>query len=203
MDFSDAELAALDADTQAVGYFFRLETDPIVQLWAGAGPIKPGINAIDLTGATYQGFGELSDIPTFQQLINGAAEQLDFVLSGASITSSIVALAASQTSVVRQKACNLGIGIMGPDWKLLGPVHWTFTGVAAFLRTIKKGASNENDQTSRQIVLSVGSLFTGRRRRGLSYWTDPDQQALSPGDRFCERTVKYAEDIWKVWPPAS
>lgn len=203
MDFSADELAALDADTQAVGYFFRLETTPIVRIWAGAGPIKPGINAYDIAGHTYQGFGELSDIPTFQQLINGAAEQLDFTLSGASITPSILALAATQTNVVKLCACNLGIGIMGPDWALLGPIHWAFAGTAQFLRTVKKGAASEADQTTRSIILSVGSLFTGRRRRGLSYWTDPDQQALSPGDRFCERTVVYAEDIWKVWPPAS
>ncbi len=52
----------------------------------------------------------------------------------------------------------------------------------------------------RSIEISVGTLFTGRRRRGLSYLTDRDQQARHPGDKICERTVLYSSENEKVWP---
>jgi hypothetical protein len=50
----------------------------------------------------------------------------------------------------------------------------------------------------RVIELSVGSLFTGRRRRGLSYLTNRDQQARHSGDKFCQRVSLNGQE--KVWP---
>ncbi|MDB5610376.1 MAG: hypothetical protein JWP25_7276, partial [Bradyrhizobium sp.] len=55
----------------------------------------------------------------------------------------------------------------------------------------------------RTLTLSCGTLMTGRRRPGLSYFSNKDQQARFPGDRFCERTGAYATGFTKAWPTFS
>ena len=51
--------------------------------------------------------------------------------------------------------------------------------------------SIEGDVTTRTVSLSTRTMFTKRRRPGLSFFTDGEQQQLSPGDRFCENAVRY------------
>lgn len=200
MIFTDAELAVLESNTQRVGVFFRLATDSVVRLWLGIGRIKPGVNQLDpVDGGVYYGFGELVDVPAFQQLTGGTAERVDFSLSG--VSQKTLALAAVDAPTVKQRSVAVGLGIMAPEWKLLAPVHWCWRGTADFLQAAVVPAADETGQTTRSITLSVGSLFTGRRRRGLSFYTDMDQQRASPGDTFCENTVKIAAGSDKVWPP--
>lgn len=199
MVFTTAELAALQAGTQRLGAFFRLATSPAVTIWLGVGRIKPGVNTLDTAGIDmYYGFGQLVAVPAFQQLIGGKAQRVEFVMSG--VSAKVLALASLDASAIHFKTCSIGFGIMDSNWQLLGPIHWCFNGTADFLRVSVIPASDETSQTTRNITLSVGSQFSGRRRRGMSYWTDQDQQLRSPGDRFCERTVTIAELAIKSWP---
>lgn len=39
---SQPEIDALASDTQKIGIFFRMATDPVVRLWLGVSEIKPG-----------------------------------------------------------------------------------------------------------------------------------------------------------------
>jgi len=55
----------------------------------------------------------------------------------------------------------------------------------------------------RSVSLSCGTLLTGRKRPGFAYFSDQDQQARFPGDRFCERTPVYANGFNKPWPKFS
>lgn len=199
MDLSVAELAALESERQQIGVFMNLATTPTpVRLWLGIGKIEPGVNTIDLTGAAYSGFGELIDVPSVQQLINGTAERVEFRLSG--VSEEILALAASEASTVKTKRCSLGIGIMDSGWRLLGAIHWMRHYRSDFLFVDETLVDAPGNPVVRTVVLSVGSATTGRRRPGLSYLTDQDQQRLSPGDRFCERTNFYSRGTSKVWP---
>lgn len=192
---SQSEIDVLDSDTQRIGIFFRMATTPIVRVWLGVGYIKPGVNAFDATDETYNGLGELIDVPALSQLINGVADRVTFHASG--VSDDVLALTA-EGSNVKGAAVAIGIALFGSQWQQLGPPRWLFRGRADFV-TLQQQSDSGGKGIARVVELSVGSLFTGRRRRGLSYMTDADQQARHPGDLFCERTALYSEAT-KTWP---
>lgn len=191
---SSAEIDALESDTQRIGILFRMATDPIIRLWLGIGDVEAGINAYDTEAAVYSGLGELTDVPALQQLINGVADRVTFHVSGVSAKTS--AMASTEASVVKNKAVAVGMCLFGGSWQQLGVPIWLWAGKADF---VTRQQLSDGKQTTRVIELSVGSLFTGRRRRGLSYLTDRDQQSRHPGDKFCERTALLSQ-FEKVWP---
>jgi hypothetical protein len=199
MILNTAELAALESDVVNIGIFFRLETTPIVRLWLGFGKIDPGVNVYDLTGAEYVGFGEIGAVPNFKQLINGAAERVDFTISG--VSGPVLAIASGGNSQqVKGKRVAVGFAMMDEDWSLLGPVKWSANYTADYLGISQAVTGDPKNPIVRTLTLSCGSLFTGRRRPNFSYFTDRDQQNRYPGDQFCERTPIYANNFNKSWP---
>lgn len=199
LDMTDAELAAARSDAANIGVFFRLETDPVVRVWAGVGDIAAPADAYDVSGATYSGLGQLANIPTVDALINGLAQRVTFTMSG--VSPGIVASALEESDLVNGKRAALGICFFGSDWQMLSPsIRWLWRGFADYTTADQRAErSGAVPQMIRTIGLSVGTLFTGRRRRGLSYLTDHDQQARSPGDKICERTMLYNQVV-KNWP---
>lgn len=199
MIYNSAESAALEAGSQRIGLFFRLETTPVVRLWLGFGTIEPGVNRYDLTGAEYRGFGEIQNVPAVKQLINGKAERVEFTLSG--VSGDLLRIASGGDSQqVKGKRVAVGFCLMGPDWQLLGPVKWIQNYTADYLRLDQSVSEDPSQPIVRSITLSCGSLLTARRRPALSYFSNQDQQKRYPGDRFCERTPVYANGFAKSWP---
>jgi hypothetical protein len=192
---NDDEVDAIDSSTQRIGIFFRLETDPVVRLWLGVGPCRVASNAMDANGAIYTGFGELNNVPDVDQLINGVATRVEFMVSG--VSGRAMQAAVEDARSIQGAACALGVCLFGASWQQLGSPKWVFRGIADY---ITRNQETAEGGIVRTISLSVGSRFTGRRRRGLSYLTDQDQQLRHPGDRFLERTSLYAQDSNKVWP---
>lgn len=198
MNLNDDELAALESGAQRTGVFFRLDTDTPVRIWLGIGKIKPGVNAYDLAGAVYEGFGEIQNVPAFKQLINGAAERVEFSVSG--VSGNILQIASGGDSEqVKGKRVAVGFALMGPTWKLLGAIKWCANYTADYL-AIEQTPDDPMQPVIRTVKLSCGTLLTARRRPGLSYFSDPDQQARFSGDLFCQRTSVYANGFTKTWP---
>lgn len=197
LSLSTDEISVLESDTQRIGIFFRMATTPIVRLWLGVGEIRPGINAYDATDEVYSGFGQLLDVPALAQLINGVADRLTFHVSGISAETMNLAAAGSN---VKGASVAIGVALFGAQWQQLGPPKWLFRGRADYVSV--QQVSGVGGGVTRVMELSVGSLFTGRRRKGLTFMTDSDQQARHPGDKFCERTALYSEAT-KVWPTFS
>lgn len=198
MDFNAAETAALDADAQRIGVFFRLDVDPLLRLWLGMGPIAPGVNVLDAAGATYLGAGELANVPDFDHLINGAAQRVEFTLSG--VSPGVLAQLSAAANTVRDKLVAVGLGIMGADWQMLGAVRWCWRGYGDYLALQRSPVDGLEGGAVQSALLSAGTLMTGRRRGRNAYWTDQDQQRRAAGDRFCERTALYRDEVRKVWP---
>lgn len=201
MIFADTELAALQSDIVRIGAFMRLTTTTSIErLWAGVGQIAPPPDALDTGGGEiYTGTGLLVKIPPFQQLINGAADRVSFVLNATS--SDIMALAASQSASIARQPCDFGIALFDQTWQLLGPIHFIRRGYADFVHlSTVGGKQTKNGMAIRTAALSSGSLFTGRRRRGISYLSDYDQRQISSDDSSCERTVMYSTLGQKNWP---
>lgn len=197
VSLSPDQVNVLDSDTQRLGFLFRLDTDPTpTRFWLGVGDCPVAANAFDATGATYSGLGQLLDLPVLQQLINGVADRVSINASG--VSADVAILASAESDTIKNRAVNIGLLIFGPDWAQLGPPIWLWSGFADFV-TLDQSADTSKGGFIRTIGLSIGSLFTGRRRRGLSYLTDQDQQLRHPGDKFCERTALYSE-FTKVWP---
>ena len=204
MNFTAAENAALERDLQRLGVFFRIDTDPVERLWCGVGKIEPGVNAFDLTGASYKGFGEIGDVPALNQLINGQADRVELSISGKLPIETMIGVSMAD---VRGKQCAIGFALMDGDWQLIGPVRWLRRGRADALTASQMETQDPEQPIVRSVRLSVGSLMTNRRRSGVSYLVDYDQkrrsQAINPAgtpDRFCERTTAYSQQAQKVWP---
>lgn len=197
MNFNDAELAALQSGVQNIGVFFRLDTDPVVRLWLGVFDIEPGVNVYDAEGARYAGFGELRDVPAFKQLLNGAAERVEFVLSG--VSGEVLQKALDDADEVKGKRVATGFALLDASFALLGPVHWTARYIADFLAREQQSAETASSIV-RTVRLSCGTRFTGRRRPAYSYFSDQDQQARFSGDLFCNLAATYAHGFQKSWP---
>jgi hypothetical protein len=204
MAFDLKELEALEGGDYGLrmGVFFRLSLDlgPLA-LWLGIGPIEPGVNQIDTTGLRYIGAGELLDVPAFNQLINGAAERVAFRLSG---TSSVILDLASEENreAIKEKKVHVGLNIFDAEWQPLGPIEWLWRGTADYLSLSQEPPDSLEGSIIRTLELSVRSSMTGRRRPRLSFWNDADQQRRSPGDKFCDRAVRYSQETIKKWPSA-
>jgi hypothetical protein len=199
MTLNDDELSVLESGSQRIGIFFRLETDPIVRLWLGFGDIKPGLNAYDSVGEKYNGLGAIQSVPSFKQLMNGKAERVDFTLSG--VSGEILEIASGgDAEQVKGKRVALGFALMNSDWSLIGPIKWCANYLADYLSIQQQVTEDPKQPIVRLITLSCGTVLTRRRRPSYSYFTDQDQQARFPGDRFCERTPVYANGFNKTWP---
>lgn len=200
MILNDAERAALGTGVQNIAVFFRLETDDEpVRLWLGFGHFS-STNTLDPDGALYNGFGEIYELPSFAQNINGAASRVDFGLSG--VSGEVLDIASgNDAESIQGKRVDVGIGFFGSDWKqLLGDVHWFANYLADVLTVQQEETRDPENPEVRKIVLSAGSRMTARRRPGLSYLTQQDQQARSPGDKFCNLVGRYAHGWPKKWP---
>jgi hypothetical protein len=165
-------------------------------MWLGVGDCFAGIDATDGSGATYKGMGEMLNVPAFQQLINGVAERVQFTLSG--VPSRVVELAADDSDAVKGAPLNVGLGVFDADWQLVEDPIWLKRFVVDFL-TLQRQQQGAEDAVY-TVALSARSIFTGRRRPGLSFFTDEEQQRRSPGDRFCEHVRRYAREENKPWP---
>jgi hypothetical protein len=198
LDLSDAELAELDRTAVRVGFFFRLDTDPVVRLWLGIGKIAVS-SVFEPDGAVYRGFGEIADFPQLRALINGTAERVEFTVSG--VTGEVLRIASGgDAQQVKGRMVSAGFAVMDQNWQLVGSVKWIRTYTADYLSIAQTVPTDPAQSTSRSVTLSCGSLLTARRRPSLSYFTDQDQQSRFPGDRFCERVPTYANGFNKTWP---
>lgn len=200
ISYTSEEISMLDSGIIRLGLFFYLATDPEIRLWLGAGSIRPGVNVYDPGGTgEYKGLGEITDVPPFKQITSGAAERVEFTISG--VSGDILSLAsAGDAQSVKGKRVAYGFALMGSDWSLLGPVHWCANYTADYLSISQQLTGDPDTPIIRTITLSCGTILTGRNRPGLAYWTNKDQQARYPGDLFCSLTPRYAHQFNKTWP---
>lgn len=186
---------ALAGNAPRIGVFFRLMLDTPIRLWLGIGDCEAGIDATDGAGATYSGLGELRNVPAFQQMVNGTADRIDFKLSG--VSQRVATMASTEATDVKGVALNIGLGVFDDDWQLIDNPVWLRRLIVDFLSV---DFAQDGEGLLYTVGLSARSIFTGRRRPGLSFFTDAEQQSRSAGDKFCEHTTRYQQNVDKVWP---
>jgi hypothetical protein len=192
--------AALKSGNPRVGIFFRLAIDPPFRMWLGIGDCQAGIDAADGAGAIYLGLGEVVGLPAFQQVLNGAADRIDIKLSG--VSQRIIDTATMEADEVKGVPLNIGVGVFDEDWQLVGAPVWIKRLIVDYL-SISGDGGGPDRPAMRTVSLSARTIFTARRRPGLAFFTDSDQQQAHPGDRFCENAVHYSRQVSKTWPRLS
>ena len=167
-----------------------------IRLWSGVGDRALPVDAIETQGGTYTGIGDLVGMPALSQLINGVAERVEFTLSGA--TADIVALADSEADSVRNVPVHIALVAFDEDYQRATAPVWVWEGESDVPRISR--AAGEDLSVVRTISLSVGSVFTGRRRPRQSYYNGVQQRARSADDAFCDRANTYSLGTTRKWP---
>lgn len=184
--------AQLKAETLRLVLFFRLASDPVVRAWSGVGDFAIPSDLVEPGGAIYRGIGDVVGWPAVQQLINGAAERVEFALSG--VTAEILQLARDDAVTVNGATVNLGFCVLDADLQRISPVAWLWEGVADVVTPSRQG-------DTRAVTLSVGSLFTIRKRASLNTWTDAQQRKRSATDTFCAGVASLNAGVTKRFQP--
>lgn len=191
-----------DPDTLAgatrVGALLRVATDPVIRVWSGLvrDLSVPSGGAETEDGAIYQSMGQLTGLPQLGPALNGETERLQFTLSGAAVTGEVAALAADDAAAIRGAAVDVAIVLFDDDWQLIPPAFWLWSGTADSL-TVERSGDAQNPR--RTLQLSAASVFSGRRRANLTFFTDIDQRRRSPDDAFFDQVAKYQAGSTKVW----
>lgn len=187
---------ALKSSNPRVGIFFRLDLDEPFRMWLGVGDCEAGIDATDGDGEVYRGCGEMLNVPMFQQLLNATAERVAFTLSG--VSQRVAQMAASESDDIKGISLRVGLGAFGEDWALIDTPIWLRRFIVDYM-TLSQEQSGTNAAVY-TVALSTRTIFTGRRRPGLSFFTDEEQQRRSTGDRFCRHVMRYTQIESKAWP---
>jgi hypothetical protein len=176
---------------------FRLAADPIARIWSGHGNLDVAADAIDPSGARYLGAGALLDIPSLKLLVNGAADRLDFVLSG--VSAQTLRLAQEDADSVRDALVLIGEQSFDSNWQTDGPPVWVWRGYADVLITDSQEAPNGRQRT---IKLSVRSGDASRSDPQPAYYTDADQRRRSPTDAIFSHVSKISQGARRRFGPS-
>jgi hypothetical protein len=157
-------------------------------------------NNIDTQGGTFLGVGELVGMPVLSQLVNGTADRVEFTLSG--VDASILALADAEADTVRSAPVHVALMAFDEDFQESTSPVWIWEGEADVPRVSRQSVAGEDGsfQVVRSMSLSVGSVFTGRRRANLSFMNGVDQRRRSSDDAFCDRASVYSSGTTRKWP---
>lgn len=162
-------------------YLVRIASAPVARFHSGFGDLSIPVDIVeDDADAVYLGAGELVEVPDFQQLINGTAERLEFVLSG--VSAEVLRLALEDAPSVAGARVDLGRLDLDADWQPIAPVEWEQVFEARSLAV--SSAAGEN--RTRTIKLTIVSGETTRSRAPAAYFTDADQKVKAPTDRIFE-----------------
>lgn len=177
---------------------FRLAVDPVARLWSGHGDLDVQPDLIDPDGARYRGVGALIDIPALKLLTNGAADRLDFTLSG--VSAYVQRLAQEDAPEVRNALVLIGEQSFDADWQTAGAPVWIWRGLADVLVT----ESTESDEGRQRLIrLSVRSADTRRNDPQPAWFTDADQRRRSPTDAICSHVSKISQGARRRFGPSS
>lgn len=197
MDWLPDDLIEAFRGSHELGIFVRFEFDEPLAMWFGINDIEAKITSVDSTLQEYIGGGQLLGIPELEVLINGTADRVEFTLSGTDPVS--VAQLEIPQAEVRGKPVHVAITALDEYYQpIVDPVP-VWSGRASFVAESSPPVSGTQNP-SVTLALSVGSGDTMRERASASLWSDAQQQAIYPGDKFCAGTARLARGALPVWP---
>lgn len=186
------------AAAKRIGVLLRVETSPVIRLWGGVvrDIAIPSGGPETTDGAIYQSIGQLTGLPELGAALNGGAERVDFAISGVAVTGEVAAIANGSAADIRGVSVDVGLVLIDENWQIVPPVYWLWSGTADSLIVERTG---DAVNPTRTLKLSAGSVFSGRRRPTLGYFTDADQRRRSSDDAFFDQVANYSAGTTKVW----
>lgn len=178
-------------------FVVRIACDPPALFWTGVGWLGLAADSVIPEPAIALGMGHIISIPDFQQLINGTAERLEYVLSG--VSQETVRLAIDDAESVRGARVDFGRIGFGADWQQDGPIEWE-----AVLECRKLSVNRPvftGGKITRSITLLLASGDTHRSRSSNAHFTDADQRRKSPTDAVFSQVAGITAGTSRRWGP--
>lgn len=173
-------------------YIFRMETDPLVRVWLGFGPLAVPLDSIETGPATadsyvaYAGI-DLDAFPAIEQLLNGNSQRVSITFSG--VSPLMLRLANEDRAQVQNAAARIGRLSLDDDLQAVGGVYWESR---LFAGTIDLNSAPNGDDRARTITFSLAQADANRSRADLASYTDADQRRRSPDDAFFNQIASYS-----------
>ena len=164
--------------------------------WSGHGDLLVPADIVVPEPSIALGGGDLLNIPDLEQLINGVAQRVEFMLSGVSVRT--VAFATEEAPGVPGARVDIGRMDFGPDWQQIAPVEWEFSGEARKLSVDSQGSDGGRTRT---LTLTVAAGDTLRSRAPVAFFTDADQRRRSPTDSFFSHVAGINQGTSRRWGP--
>lgn len=178
-------------------YLLKIDTADPARIWSGVGNLEiPADGIVESAPAVYLGAGELLSVPDFQQLINGVAERLEFIVSG--VSDETVRFALEDAPTVKNSAIYVGRIDFDENWQQIGPVEWEATFRADCLTVESEAGGGRRVRT---LKLSAGTDDTGRTYAPVTFFTDADQRARSADDSIFDHVALINNGTSRIFGP--
>lgn len=177
-------------------YIFRIATPDPAIFWTGFGDLLLPADGVVPDDEIALGAGDLINLPDLDDLINGLAQRVDFVLSG--VSTRVISLAKEEAPDVPGSRVHIGRMDLGPDYQQVAPVEWEWAGEA---RSLRASSDDTDNGRSRTITLTVAAGDTTRSRAPLAFFTDADQRRRSITDAVFSHVGAINAGTSRRWGP--
>jgi hypothetical protein len=166
----------------------RLDLMVEFQFATGTKRVWNGNTPLVSNGFTWQPMYGAGGIDGLSMPIGTAAESVTFQMNGLpGKADSLLAAALAGTDEVLQRLAIIHLQLFGEDWQPEGPpvgIWWGFMQPPRVSRTPMQGAVGG----TQLVTMAAENAFFNRSRPPYGRYTDRDQQARSPGDKFFQMT---------------
>ncbi|MBI1405712.1 MAG: hypothetical protein GC145_06255 [Caulobacter sp.] len=198
---SEEDALALARPEVSIGFFVLIKSAAgWGRMWSGHGDYYMPVNLIDTVGGIYRGAGEITGLPDIAQLLNALADRVEFSMSG--VSAEVLAIIAAEASLTVNAPIHLGmIGMDSSNLPVTDPI-WLWEGEADVPRVARSSDASDDGEfvQVRSASLSAVTIFSGRRRPVLGFFTGIDQRRRYPDDAFCDRANRYSSGTTRKFP---
>ncbi|WP_249732000.1 hypothetical protein [Roseococcus sp. SDR] len=149
----------------------------LCELDFASGPFRvwTGLGDLEWAGKTFEGVGDLGAMSDVEETVELRAVRLDLTLSP--VPQEVVDIALAERSY-RLRPAKLWIALLGEDGAFVSDPFPLWSGIMDTMEVV--------DGAQPRVTLSCESRLVDLERAEVRRYTDADQQAEYPGDRFFE-----------------
>lgn len=151
-----------------------------------------GAGILRAAGVEWNGLGRAGRIAALPLGVNDSAGQASFALSG--VDPDIVRRARSESDKVAGREVTVWLQFLSAPQKALDERVFLGSWIMDSPRFKFSGPQSSN------ISITARSIFDDRKKSAFAHYTDSDQEARFPGDRFLEFVSEIAVGKTVFWP---
>jgi len=194
-----SEAAALfRANLQRRSVFWRLGTEPPLNVWCGIGDFEGEMSPVSVGSETYLGSGIFGQLDELQQLANGEFERCDFTLSG--LNQAVANLIATDDTEVRGAPVHVGLLAFDSDWQPATPIIPVAVLTAEQVSLQQDKPSNIRQPRTYSVIITCVYGHATRSRSKITNWSPPHQKRRDGVDTSCDWVFRYQSGYDVAWP---